>query len=122
MNALAHRTTAAAVLSAISFAEGHSFEPNRRLGFAMAGGTAGYALGLLPDLLEPATSPNHRQFFHSILFGAAIVGVGHKLYQWQPESDGDKILRWLGLAASAAYLVHLALDATTKKSLPLIGQ
>jgi inner membrane protein len=121
MNAYAHRTISATVLSAIALAQAQSFAPDQRLGFTLAGGAAGHALGLLPDLLEPATSPNHRQFFHSIVFGAAIIAVSHKLYQWQPESDGDKLLRWLGLAASAAYLVHLTLDATTKKSLPLLG-
>lgn len=44
----------------------------------------------LPDQMEPATHPNHRQFFHSV--------------------------------ACAAYGVHLALDATTRKSLPFFGR
>jgi membrane-bound metal-dependent hydrolase YbcI (DUF457 family) len=121
MNSFAHRTTAATFVSAIALAQAQSFEPDQRLGFTLAGGAAGYAFGLLPDL-EPATTPNHRRFFHSIAFGASIIWIGHKLYRWQPESDGEKILRWIGLAASAAYLVHLTLDATTKKSLPLIGK
>ena len=36
-------------------------------------GAAGAGAGLLPDLLEPADSPNHRLFFHS-LAAAGIVG------------------------------------------------
>ena len=28
--------------------------------------------GKLPDLLEPALHPNHRKFFHSLLFAAGV--------------------------------------------------
>jgi inner membrane protein len=76
----------------------------------------------LPDLLEPATSPSHRQFFHSLVF-AGLLGVGlHKLHGWQPDDDGGKFVRWLGLIAGSAYLIHLAMDFTTAKSLPLVGK
>lgn len=37
----------------------------------------------LPDILEPATNPNHRGFFHSVVFFVALallcVGVWKKL-------------------------------------------
>lgn len=119
MNAIAHRTTAAATLSALSLAL--PVKPEQRLSHTLAAGAAGYAFGTLPDLLEPATSPNHRQFFHSVVFGGIVIGGLCKLYHWQPETDGEKILRWLCLAGLGAYLVHLVMDATTKRSLPLIG-
>ena len=41
-------------------------------------------LGSVPDLLEPATHPNHRQFFHSVLFGLTVAGGLLKLYEWNP--------------------------------------
>jgi len=80
------------------------------------------ALGTLPDIIEPACSPNHRQFFHSFgMFG--LVGLGlYKLNQWEPEDGFDEALRFVLMAASGAYLVHLAMDSSTPKSLPLIGK
>jgi inner membrane protein len=78
--------------------------------------------GMLPDLAEPATSPHHRQFFHSLAFAALLGYSVYRLYQWDPETPQTHFLRVLGLVAGGAYLVHLALDATTKRSLPLIGR
>ena len=118
MNALAHRLTSGSVLSILSL--GLPTEEPQRLPQTIAVGCAGFTLGTLPDLFEPATSPNHRRFFHSLTF-AALLGVGaYKLYHWQPETDADKLLRALGLVGIGAYLIHLAMDATTAKSLPLI--
>lgn len=75
----------------------------------------------LPDLLEPATSPNHRAIFHSIAFAAFLGSCLHQLNQWQPQSDSENLLKAVGMLALSAYLIHLALDFTTSKSLPLIG-
>lgn len=89
---------------------------------AAAGCIGGYCFGTLPDWVEPATSPNHRQFFHSLMF-AGLVGYGlYRLYQWDPDSAEEKVLRFIGLAAGGAYLVHLSLDAMTPRSLPLVGR
>lgn len=84
---------------------------------------AALAAGLtnIPDWLEPATHPGHRKFFHSIAF-AAVLGLGFKkLYDWNPNEDWEKALRFVGLVGVGAYLLHLALDATTPRSLPLVG-
>lgn len=119
MNAAAHRVSAALVLATA----GASLAPTEedRLPHAAAGCMGGYCLGTLPDLAEPATSPNHRQFFHSVFF-AALVGYGlYRAYQWSPETPEGKFFRGVCLIAGGAYLVHLAMDATTKRSLPLIG-
>lgn len=76
----------------------------------------------LPDLIEPACHPNHRQFFHSITF-LAIVGVGlHKLFTWEPEDEIETTLKWGLVAVAGAYGVHLLMDACTRKSLPLVGK
>lgn len=80
-------------------------------------------LATLPDIIEPALkNPNHRQFFHSVLF-AAILGWGtYKIYQWKPETQLEEILRCVLLIGGTAYLLHLVADAFTKRSLPLIGK
>jgi membrane-bound metal-dependent hydrolase YbcI (DUF457 family) len=75
----------------------------------------------LPDLLEPALHPQHRQFFHSVAFVGLIGLAGYKLYTWEPGDDWEKVLRFLLLVGCGAVLVHLAMDALTKRSLPLVG-
>jgi membrane-bound metal-dependent hydrolase YbcI (DUF457 family) len=88
----------------------------------LVAGTAAAFLTKLPDILEPATTPNHRQFFHSVAF-AALLGVAlHELNKWQPESAGGEFLKSLALVAIPAYLIHLFLDSLTAKSLPLLGR
>jgi len=83
----------------------------------------GALLGKLPDMIEPALgNPNHRQFFHSIaVLGLLATGM-HKIYHWEPQDDFDKVLRGILLVGGAAYLSHLALDALTSRSLPLVGR
>ena len=88
----------------------------------LLGGTAAAFFTNLPDILEPAMSPNHRAFFHSLAF-AALLGAGlYKLNTWRPETDAERLWRAIGMLAGSAYLIHLALDFTTSKSLPLVGR
>ena len=75
----------------------------------------------LPDVLEPATSPNHRAMFHSLAFAALLGTCLYQLNQWQTETELESLLKGAGMLALSAYLIHLALDFTTAKSLPLIG-
>lgn len=78
--------------------------------------------GRLPDLLEPAINPNHRQFFHSFLV-LGTVGVSmYEIYQWSPESNLEKFIRGTLLTLLGAYGSHLLLDMTTPKGLPLVGK
>ncbi len=83
----------------------------------------GAFLGKLPDMIEPSLgNPNHRQFFHSVAV-LGLLGTGmHKLYRWDPQDNVEGLLRGLLLLGGAAYLSHLALDAMTSRSLPLIGK
>jgi inner membrane protein len=89
---------------------------------AVVAGLAASVLTKLPDLLEPATSPHHRQFFHSIAFAALLVATLYKLHQWDAHEPADKLWKGLGMITIAGYLTHLGLDATTTKSLPLARQ
>lgn len=86
-----------------------------------SGGLAAF-LGSLPDWIEPATNPHHRQFFHSVAFLCGVGYVTYRIYRWQPETPGQQIAKWLGVVAGGAYLVHLACDATTPRSIPMLGR
>lgn len=84
----------------------------------------------LPDILEPATSPNHRSFFHSFIFGLIVGGLSY--YTWRrlqdelTRNEADKVTTFKALILEIVFIVllcfsvHLVLDAFTKKSLPLI--
>lgn len=85
-------------------------------------GVAGALLTSLPDKLEPAVHPNHRQFFHSVVFAVVVGYVTYRAYKWQPTEDWQQLLRWLVIIGGVAYLTHLVLDAFTAKSLPLVGK
>lgn len=89
-------------------------------GVPLAMGLAAAALPCLPDVLEPATHPNHRQFFHSLVFMVGLAHGMHRLYRWEAEEDWERLLRASLLVGGAAYLGHLMLDAMSPKSLPLI--
>jgi len=88
----------------------------------IVGATLGGLWATLPDLLEPATHPNHREFFHSVTFAAIVGGLAWKIKEWQPEDACEDALRFLLLVGCSAYLIHLGMDALTKRSLPLLGK
>lgn len=117
-NAIAHRVGAALAIGGASALAEHKNGENTAAPLAHA--TLAGTFGTLPDILEPACHPNHRRFFHSVVF-AGFLGYGvHRLYQWKPQDELQQLMRLLGLIAGGSYLVHLAMDATTAKSLPLI--
>ena len=85
-------------------------------------GLVGYAIGAVsgtwPDVLEPATTPRHREFCHSwTAFGLLSWGTLQLL-----QSNVDPALKWLGGTAAVGYLVHLLDDATEHEQsrLPLV--
>jgi hypothetical protein len=115
-----------------------------------AGGTVGGTIGgALPDLLEPATSPWHRSVSHSWVAGASVASFFENLDRWErtcraraehycrcKSTPGlDPVWRLLyalaelcwrvaaGVAAGllSGYLSHLALDAMTPRSIPVIA-
>lgn len=120
-NGFAHAVMGASAGFATALAEKDKIQANPEL--LIAAPAVGLLFGKLPDVIEPAfKNPNHRQFFHSIAFASA-VGLGlKKVYDWEPEDGFEKAIRLLTLCAGIGYLSHLMLDATTPKSLPLIGK
>ena len=113
-----------------------------------AGGLLGGALGgIAPDVLEPATSPNHRKLAHSLVTAGTLTLA--RVTEWQSDcrrqatarahaaltclpgsrerSDAElAAVAWSFLAGFiagcfAGYASHLALDSMTTRSLPLLG-
>lgn len=90
----------------------------------LAACTVGAAVALVPDKLEPALNPNHRALFHSLLTAAAVIYGGKKSWDYLKATGGRSEDAWLALiafSAAAGYGSHLAADALTSKSLPLLG-
>ena len=75
----------------------------------------------LPDVLEPATSPHHRQFCHSAAFAALVTLGMKKLYDWVPATPGEAFMRDVPLSVGFGYMTHLCADSTTAMGLPLVG-
>ena len=75
--------------------------------------------GLLPDILEPATDPNHRKFFHSV---AVLLGIGYDQLEQIRKDQGSNIefWRWLLNKLELGYLVHLLQDSGTPRGLPFM--
>ena len=93
---------------------------------------AGISTARLPDILEPATSPNHRAFFHSYVFGLLI---GFAVFQiWRDlqtirterkllgikQMSLKEILDILLIIIICSVLLHLIMDGFTPKGLPII--
>lgn len=76
----------------------------------------------LPDLLEPATTPHHRQFCHSAAFAGLVTSGMKKLYEWMPATPGEVLVRDALLSVGFGYLAHLCADGTTAMGLPLLGK
>jgi membrane-bound metal-dependent hydrolase YbcI (DUF457 family) len=80
------------------------------------GYASGCAGGVLPDILEPASNPHHRKFFHSKTTAVATAIAGKKAIL----SKQNPILKSALVGAAAGYGSHLVLDSKTPKGLPLI--
>lgn len=87
---------------------------------AAAGGALG---GKMPDILEPSNgNPNHRQFCHSVTVLAGISGLYALVNSWDAQTPNDRIIKYFLKGVLAGYGSHLGLDATTPRSLPLVGK
>jgi hypothetical protein len=112
---------------------------------SLAGALGGFFGSRLPDLLEPPTCPRHRSVFHSIAFssgcGAWIRRELPNIQAWlrlhadryqalSIASGGSFLHAALGVICRLlsgflagiifGYASHLACDATTPSSLPLV--
>jgi membrane-bound metal-dependent hydrolase YbcI (DUF457 family) len=83
--------------------------------FFLCAGAGAFA-GLAPDILEPATSPNHRQFFHSVVSAGVIAWAISGKHTLKLSRTTRLFLRVFGIG----YLSHIALDCTTPKRINLL--
>ncbi|EGT3625448.1 metal-dependent hydrolase [Morganella morganii] len=118
-NEQTHMLVGAGVSVATAFLDKNKHPVSHHIAIAPV---VGAFMGKLPDILEPAFHPNHRQFFHGVtvltLLSAGLV----KAYRWSPEDPLEKFFRELMLIGGVAYLSHLICDASTPKGLPLLGK
>jgi inner membrane protein len=119
-NALIHKSAAALTIGGW-IAQLEAKEGNRTMA-PLGGASLAYMTTNLPDMLEPAIHPHHRQFFHSFVF-ASMLGLGmYKLYKWETKTGQEQFLKFSLLAVGGSYLIHLAMDACTSRSLPFLGK
>jgi len=118
-NGPTHQLTAAALVGAMCI---HAERDKQNMSARpIVGAVLAAKFTKLPDILEPAIHPNHRQFFHSVAFASLLGVAGYKIYKWNPDNLFDEAIRFALMVALGAYGIHLLLDASTPKSLPLIG-
>jgi len=73
--------------------------------------------GIAPDIIEPATNPNHRGVFHSVGLLKILAYAQDRTWQTQNLTEEQKQLI---STLIDAYSSHLLSDSTTPKGLPLL--
>lgn len=81
---------------------------------AFFGGAIGAAI---PDLLEPAVHPNHRRFFHSVVFNGGVVHATLKSME-QPRT----LERVFGESIAIGNITHVAQDSQTPAGIPFFNE
>ena len=146
-NSKTHRLVGAGVGASKALVQARGQKPLHMAIETTGGVLAGYYGGGMADVLEPATSPNHRGPAHSVVTLSMVVGLcfiaHHAAHMCRHYADraaekreqeedwlirtlyliGEVLLRLLAGACNAlapSYASHLVLDATTPKSLPII--
>jgi membrane-bound metal-dependent hydrolase YbcI (DUF457 family) len=129
-----HRTAGAIFGTIVYQTIQNTLQPNEKyyLGELILSLSIGMSTARLPDILEPPIHPNHRAFFHSIVFGGITVYIGTQVWkdlqirrieriavrgrQWSFNEFADIAI----IIASSSVLLHLILDGFTPKGLNFI--
>src|SRR5258705_13871148 len=85
--------------------------------YALARVGLGTFASIAPDLIEPALSPRHRKFAHSILVCASLIYLVSRLCSNGPQRPVHRFLSTMAVG----YLSHLGADLWTAAGLPLCG-
>jgi membrane-bound metal-dependent hydrolase YbcI (DUF457 family) len=85
---------------------------------AIGSAVGGAFAGCLPDILEPACSPNHRGVGHGLALLGLIGFVAKNVLQNPDLTPETKLSVLIGCAG---YASHLGADAFTPKGLPLLS-
>jgi len=144
-----HQITGAIVGGSLALAKSNGQSVSHRTIEIIAGLIAGYYLACLPDILEPADSPNHRSLAHGAAPGVALISAcinqldslqsllrahadQRATLAKQALTPGSELwnlvlellFRLLAGAAAGAvggYGSHLALDGFSQRGLPLVA-
>jgi len=73
--------------------------------------------GTLPDLIEPATNPEHRKFFHSVGFSTFLSSI---LKEYVSENDASNENKLALSILILSYVSHILSDSTTPKGIPIL--
>lgn len=84
--------------------------------YVLVGAVAGKIAATTPDVLEPATSPHHRNICHSVAAGTAIVYGMYEL----GKSNVHPLAKAALMSAGASCLAHIGEDAGTAMGVPWI--
>lgn len=82
----------------------------------LGSGAVGALAAMIPDVLEPATNPNHREFFHSYTLLITTLATELNILD---KVQANYLLKLLSLAAAGGYSSHLLVDSCTPKGLPV---
>ena len=89
------------------------------LGELIATFFTGGAVASLPDIIDPATNPQHRSIGHSLALSATGIPKLREMIANNPEWTTEQ--KEFLVSLLPAYGSHLVLDATTPAGLPLFG-
>ena len=87
---------------------------------ALIAGAGGAIAGELPDILEPAFSPNHRSHLHSVTTGLTLSYVATQIPTSGMLQSVDSDTKAIAVGVVCGYVSHLLADGTTRKGLPVI--
>ncbi|WP_050553770.1 metal-dependent hydrolase [Leptospira santarosai] len=87
---------------------------NMRIERLLIGGGLGIVGGMIPDILEPADNPHHRQTAHSVAFAVLLCILIMQTKKKYPSASVFLDSMFVG------YVSHLGLDSTTPMGIPLI--
>lgn len=116
--AAAHRLGALASGLLIAFLDQNPEEERLVLSSILTASAIGGAK--LPDILEPAIHSHHRKFFHSVVVLVGAACAAKWLWDWRPQTTEQRCLRASLCGFLIGYGSHLAMDAFTPRSLPLV--
>jgi len=78
----------------------------------------GTVTALVPDVIEPALTPNHRGLAHSVATGSALLRLAYELSCAENQA-WEEFQKILFASAAAGYVSHLVADGCTPQRLPL---
>lgn len=119
-NALAHSTGAAVLVGGFLLAREN--QEGKLTHEPWSGSLLAAICTNIPDMIEPASHPHHRQFFHSVAFAGMVCYGMSKICEWSPKTDSDKFARFCLLMIGTGILTHLVMDSLTPRSIPLLGK